>query len=202
MADMHNLGGVYFEEMHDFVNYLRRDPPVVETNKIHGKVPHPSFAVVLSMEATSSLLKRHLASDGRGDDSTNEILIIPVMSNRELKSGRDTPMFPLPTSNGDGDLLDSVCFFVLFLGSAIARDEQVSQAKEIEKIRTHQRMLYEHARVMGGKRYSYDTITNEIRNEDEWKEHYGETTWKRIIAGKQKYDPYHIFHSSGVNMFN
>lgn len=202
MADMHFLGGVYFEEMHDFVNYLRRDPPVVETNKIHGKVPHPSFAVVVSMEATSSLLTRHLASDGRGDDSTNEILIIPVVSNRELKSGRDTPMFPLPTSNGDDDLFDNLCFFVLFLGSAIARDEQASLTKEIEKIRNHQRMLYEHARVMGGKRYSYDTITSEIRNEDEWKEHYGEITWKRIIAGKQKYDPYHIFHSAGVNMFN
>jgi alanine transaminase len=199
LSGLNIIGGVYFEENHDFMSYLRREPPVIETNKVHGSVPHPSFATILSEEATTSLLKTHIGSPDRGEDGMNEILIMPVRGNAKLKKGQPTPMFPLPTKGSSSS--SELSFFLLFLGSAVPKDQQLTVQESIEKIRNHHRNLYEHSKSMGGKRYSYDTLTSE-QSEDEWKDHYGEETWGCIIEGKRKFDPYHIFRSSGIHFFN
>ena len=47
----------------------------------------------------------------------NEILTIPVRGDGKLKTGQITPLFPLP-NKGDSEL----SMFLLFLGSAVARD--------------------------------------------------------------------------------
>ena len=129
----------------------------------------------------------------------NEILIMPVRGNAKLKKGQPTPMFPLPTKGSSSS--SELSFFLLFLGSAVPKDQQLTVQESIEKIRNHHRNLYEHSKSMGGKRYSYDTLTSE-QSEDEWKDHYGEETWGCIIEGKRKFDPYHIFRSSGIHFFN
>jgi len=189
------IGGVYFEQNHDFMSYLRRDPPVIETNKVHGSVPHPSFATIISGEATTSLLKKHIESPDRGEDGMNEILIMPVRGNGKLKKGQTAPLFPFP-NKGDSEL----SMFLLLLGSAVAKDQMTVQ-ESIENIRSHHRRLYQHSKSMGGKRYSYDTLISE-QSEEEWKDHYGEEIWGCIIEGKHKFDPYHIFQSSGIQFFN
>lgn len=198
LKDLNIVAGLTFEKEYDFAEYLRRDPPVIETNKSQGKaVPHPSFATILSEQNASLLLQKHLNSPLRGNDSTNEILIMPVKSNVDTNQGHSTPMFPMPQKVEDQDL----SFFILFLGSAIERGNS-SVESEIENIRNHHRTLYQYSLELGGKRYSYDTITNEIRGQDQWKAHYGEELWSRIIEMKQKYDPFHTFCSVGVDMFD
>lgn len=168
------IGGVYFEENHDFMSYLRREPPVIETNRVHGSVPQPSFATIISGDATTSLLKKHIESPDRGEDGMNEILIMPVRENGKLKKGQTVPLFPF-SSKGDSEL----SMFLLFLGSAVAKDQMTVQ-ESIENIRSQHRLLYQHSKSMGGKRYNYDTLTSE-QSEEEWKDHYGEDIWGRII---------------------
>lgn len=194
LSELNIIGGLYFEESHDFMSYLRREPPVIETNKVHGSIPHPSFATILPDEATASLLKKHIGSPDRGEDGMNEILIMPVRDSDTLGKGYPTPLFRLPNK-----VSSDLSFFVLFLGSAVSKD-QLSVQESIEKIRNHHRTLYQHSKSIGGKRYSYDTITSE-QSQDEWKDHYGEETWRQIIAGKRKFDPYNLFQSTGINFF-
>lgn len=191
-----------FESSHDFMAYLRRDPPVISTNKSQGKsVPHPSFATILAEDTTTSLLINHINSPYRGDDSTNEILIMPIKSNKYLGSGSPTPMFPLPKLK-DGKESD-LSFFILFLGSAISTPDgdESSLSDEINCIRNHHRELYKESKKLGAKHYCYDTITCELKEED-WKEHYGDEVWSKIIEAKHKYDPFYLFRSKGVKFFD
>lgn len=191
-----------FESSHDFMTYLRRDPPVISTNKSQGKsVPHPSFATTLAEDTTNSLLAKHINSPFRGDDSTNEILIMPIKSNKYLGSGSPTPMFPLPKSK-DGNESD-LSFFILFLGSAISKPDgdESSLLDEINCIRNHHRELYKESKKLAAKHYCYDTITCELKEED-WKEHYGVEVWSKIVEAKHKYDPFYLFRSKGVKFFD
>ena len=198
LPSLHCIEQTYFEECHDFITYLRRDPPVVETNKSHGSVPHPSFATVLPAEHVSSLVEKHLDSSNTNEHETNEILIMPMRGNCMLKEGHATPMFPLPTRFNEDS--DTIFFFLLFLGSAIPTNQQSNVLESIDRIRQHLRGLHQHADILGGKRYSYDTITSE-QSEEEWKRHFGEDTWSRVVEGKRKYDPFLIFESEGVRFF-
>ena len=196
-----------FESSHDFITYLRRDPPVISTNKSQGEsIPHPSFATTLSQSKTSSLLTKHINSPSRGNDSTNEILIMPIKSNKNLGIGSPTPMFPLPHENDKEE--SDLSFFLLFLGSAIVAkkpdytcSESSELEKEINRIRLHHRELYIESKKLGGTHYCYDTITSELKEED-WKKHYGDEVWTKIEEGKNKYDPFYLFRSKGVNLFD
>ena len=38
------MSGQIFKEVQSFSQYITKDPPVVETNKAHDSVPHPSYA--------------------------------------------------------------------------------------------------------------------------------------------------------------
>ena len=183
------IDGNFFQEQMDFYSYITRDPPVVETNKKHGSIPHPSFATIVPYENAPSILEKHLRSESRGDDETNEILVMPLQRNDVVSKGHETPMFPTPKSD------DSLFLFLLFLGSVTD-----PASDEMENIRSHHKMLHEHSTSIGGKRYSYDTITSDIKGEA-WKKHYGESVWEQIIQSKQKYDPYFLFKSMGVQMF-
>jgi len=122
--------------------------------------------------------------DGKSDDSTNEILIIPVKSNSKVCSGHDVRMFPMPKGS-------ELSFFILFLGSVIPRSGETSQ-NIMAKIRAHHRSLHALSNALGGKRYSYDTITSEVKGENSWKQHFGEETWRGLVAAKRKFDPNHI----------
>ena len=193
------MDNVVFQETLDFYSYITRDPPVVECNKAHGgSVPHPSFATVVGRADTLGLINLHLESANRGDDSINEILIIPMKSNATLHRGYHVPMFPMPERSGQDD--DALSFFLLFLGSVIPTPT-ISAEESMQTIRKHHRFLYNHSISVGGKRYSYDTITNEVRGEALWKEHYGEYTWHQICTSKRAYDPLHVL-SPGVHMWD
>ncbi len=184
-----SINGEYFFKEEDFESYITKDPPVIKTNKAHGTpVPHPSFATLIDEKHVVSLLKHHLTSSERGNDSTNEILIMPLMSNSKLHSGYDVPMFSMPKDS-------SLSFFLLFLGSAIPASPEI-----ISKIRAHHRGLYALSTKLGGKRYNYDTITNEVKGEKAWRDHFGDETWERFVAVKRKYDPEH-FLCPGVKMW-
>ncbi len=191
LSKLQVIGGVFFQERMDFYTYITRDPPVVETNKKHGSIPHPSFAITIPLENAPPLIEKHVTSSDRGDDKTNEILMMPVVTN---KKGHEVPMFP--TSKSD----NSLHLFMLFLGSAIS-DSQGSMSDKIATIRSHHNILHDYAISLGAKRYSYDTVTSDIRGEKAWKDHYGQNTWKTIMESKCKYDPYFLFQSIGVQMF-
>ena len=53
---------------------------------------------------------------------------------------------------------------------------------------------------LGGKRYSYDTITNEVSGEKEWKEHFG-SSWENLVLAKHKHDPHHVL-CPGIKMWS
>ena len=194
------LNGEYFTNQADFSEYIRKDPPVVETNKEHGKIPHPSFATLIDEDHAPMLLDHHLASDARGDDRTNEILIMPVKSNSNLSSGHNVPMFALPKDS-------ELSFFLLFLGSVVPKPQSDKSAApscsdQMSTIRAHHRKLYSLSTKLGGKRYSYDTITAEVKGETEWKAHFGfQETWNKLVLQKRKFDPKHIL-CPGVDMFS
>ena len=187
------IGGQVFHDLQDFQSYITTDPPVVKTNAEHGSVPHPSFATTVSEEHVARVLEHHISSDNRGDDSVNEILIMPVKSNSQLKKGHNTPMFPLPSEDG-------LSFFLLFLGSVVTKSESCSADKIMTSIRGHHRSLYSLTKSLGGKRYSYCTITSEVIGEEEWKQHYGERVWKDLRVAKRKYDPHHVL-CPGIKMW-
>lgn len=193
------LNGEYFTNECDFQTFIRKDPPVVETNKEHGTVPHPSFATLIDEKHAPTLLDHHLGSSERGNDSTNEILIMPVKSTSKLAnfSGQNVPMFAMPEDS-------ELSFFLLFLGSVIPEQSDVEQAsscsKQMTEIRAHHRALYSLSTALGGKRYSYDTITSEVKGEAAWKEHFREDNWRRLVLAKRKFDPNHIL-CPGVDMW-
>merc|ERR1712151_940689 len=95
-------------------------------------------------------------------------------------------------------------FFLLFLASVVPKGSDAEAACSAEiimsKIRGHHSKLYTTSIDLGGKRYSYDTITAEVKGEDAWKAHYGDETWKGLVLAKRKFDPDHIL-SPGVNMW-
>lgn len=193
MLKSSGIDGQVFHDVQDFQSYITTDPPVVKTNAEHGSVPHPSFATTISEEHVARVLEHHISSDSRGDDSVNEILIMPVKSNAHLKKGRNTPMFPLPSEDG-------LSFFLLFLGSVVTKSESCSADKIMKSIRDHHRSLHYLTKSLGGKRYSYCTITSEVIGEVEWKQHYGESVWENLRVAKRKYDPYHVFYP-GIKMW-
>ena len=182
-----------FSENLDFCEYIHCDPPVVETNKEHGSIPHPSLATIISREGAMQLIEEHLASPNRGDDRHNEILLMPMQSNASLGTGSHVPMFPMPE-----DVKNDWSFFMLVLGSVLPGEKAES---DMAKLRAHHRGLFASSQSLGGKRYSYDTLTNDVRGEAAWKKHYGPVEWERICSAKKLYDPFHTL-SPGVAMWD
>ena len=56
------------DDVDDFQTYITKDPPVVETNKAHGTVPHPSFATMIDENHVVQLLEHHIHSKNRGNE--------------------------------------------------------------------------------------------------------------------------------------
>ena len=177
------IGGEMSNDVDDFQTYIMKDPPVscvIETNKAHGTVPHPSFATMIDENHD------HIHSNNRGNDDVNEILIMPVKSNSTLNKGHNVPMFPLPNDS-------NLSLFLLLLGSVL-QSEGDSSETIMDSIRAHHRSLYHLSNALGDKRYSYyDTITSEVSGENAWSDYYGEDAWECLRAAKRKYDPRHIF---------
>jgi len=151
-------------------------------------IPHPSFATVVGAAHGMDVIREHLESPGRGDDKLNEVLLMPLKSNASLRVGSPVPMFPM--LNNDNEPL---CFFLLFLGS-------VTGTQTFESLSKHHSHLHEYALSVGGKRYSYDTVTSTMRGESVWKEHYGAAVWHRMCLAKREYDPFHIL-GAGVHIW-
>ena len=194
---LNNLGCLnneIFTTNQDFAEYIHCDPPVVKTNQEHGSIPHPSLANVISREGAMQLIDQHLASPDRGDDKHNEILLIPMRSNGALGVGSHVPMFPMP----ENVQADDWSFFMLVLGSVLPGE---NAERDMERLRHHHRQLFETSQALGGKRYSYDTLTNEVRGEAAWKKHYGAVEWETICVAKRLYDPFHLL-GSGVAMWD
>lgn len=211
-----HISGEMFHEVQSFQSYIKKDPPVVETNNSHGSVPHPSFATFIDEAHVEQLLQHHIQSDIRGNDDMNEILIMPVKSNSTIKKGQRVPLCPLPDNSG-------LSFFLLFLGSVIDDSTQ----KVMTELRAHHRSckygdcivislfiirktytlviashtltVYQLSLELGGKRYSYDTVTSEVAA-DAWKEHFGADVWMELRAAKRAYDPNHIL-CPGIKMW-
>ena len=178
------MSGQIFKEVQSFSQYITKDPPVVETNKAHGSVPHPSYATMIDEKRVVQLLERHISSPKRGEDRVNEILIMPLKSNANLSKGHRVPMCPLPDDS-------KLSFFLLFLGSVVSGETDDSPQTIMNNIREHHRSLYRLSNSLGGKRYSYDTVTSEVDG-SEWRDHFGEVTWEKLRATKRLYDPNHI----------
>ena len=150
-------------------------------------IPHPSFAAIVGQSKVDDLLKNHLQWRNKDDDSLSEILVMPVKSNADLKAGHHVPMFPMPQPS------EPLNFFVLFLGS-------VTKNRKVDDIREYHRRLFKSACDAGGKRYSYDTITHEVRGVDAWKKHYSTSVWHQLCLAKREYDPFHVL-GTGIGMW-
>ena len=134
-------------------------------------------------------------SHNRGNGDVNEILLMPVKSNDTLDRGSSVPILTLPENS-------NLSFFLLFLGSVLPQSAiNKSSASEMESIRSHHRSLYKLSKTLGGKRYSYDTISNEVIGSEAMREHYGQEVWERLRAAKRQYDAYHIL-CPGINMWH
>ncbi len=144
--------------------------------------------MTIGQSKVKSLLENHLKWRDKSDDAVSEILVMPLKSNLVLNRGHHVPMFPMPS--------ETLLFFVLFLGSAVGN-------RSIEDIREHHRRLFQSScsSAEGGKRYSYDTITNEVRGEIVWEGHYGSSVWNQMRLAKREYDPYHIL-GRGVGIWD
>lgn len=183
--------GQIFKEVQRFSVYITKDPPVVETNKTHGSVPHPSYATMIDEKHKARCTT--INSPKRGNDHVNEILIMPVKSNMNLSKGHSVPMCPLPDDS-------ELSFFLLFMGSVVPGETDDLPKTIMNDIREHHRSLYQLSNSLGGKRYSYDTITSEVAGSSEWKAHFGEATWKKLHAAKRLYDPNHML-CPGIKMW-
>ena len=186
------MSGQIFKEVQSFSQYITKDPPVVETNKAHGSVPHPSYASMIDEKHVVPLLESHISSPKRGNDNVNEILIMPLKSNANLSKGHCVPMCPLPDDS-------ELSFFLLFLGSVVPGKTDDSPQTIMNDIREHHRSLYRQSNSLGGKRYSYDTITSKVDGSG-WRAHFGEATWEKLRAAKRLYDPNHIL-CPGIKMW-
>ena len=87
---------------------------------------------------------------------------------------------------------------MLVLGSVLPGEHA---DRDMLRLRNHHRKLFQTSQQLGGKRYSYDTLTNEVRGEAAWKEHYGAVEWEKICVAKRLYDPFHLL-GSGVAMWD
>ena len=137
--------------------------------------------MIVGQSKINNLLHNHLQWRHKDDDNVSEILVIPLKSNLALKKVKAimSLYFQCPT-----DRLHFLCYFW----------DRSWANRRMEEIREHHRRLYTSScsSVNGGKRYSYDTITNEVRGENEWKAHHGTSIWHQMCLTKREYDPHHI----------
>ena len=185
VASLAPLGGASFVEETTFLKYMTRDPPVIEANKVRGVSGHPSVTTILPAgEKTLAYLRRCMRPPG-GDVSRTELLVTPLVPSRL----GHCPMFAMP-SGCDEDL----AFFILCINAADPPTPEV-----LEPLMREQRALRTFSRSLGGKRYPYDTATDE--GEAAWEEHYGSEQWARVVAAKRRCDPFHVM-GCGVKMFD
>ena len=69
----------------------------------------------------------------------------------------------------------------------------------LEPLMREQRALRTFSQSLGGKRYTYDTATDE--GEAAWEQHFGSEQWVRVRAAKRLCDPFHVL-GCGVKMFD
>ena len=185
LASLAPLGGAYFVEETTFTKYMTRDPPVIEVNKERGVQGHPSVSAILPAgEKTLAYLRRCMRPPGN-DISRTELLITPLVPSRI----GHCPMFAMP-SGGDVDL----AFFILCIKAADPPTPEV-----LAPLMREQQALRAFSRSLGGKRYPYDTTTDE--GEAAWEEHYGSDQWARILTAKRLIDPFHVL-GCGVKFFD
>jgi len=98
-------------------------------------------------------------------------------------------MFAMP-SGCDNDL----AFFILCINAADPPTPEV-----LEPLMREQRALRTFSQSLGGKRYPYDTATDE--GEAAWERHFGSEQWARVRAAKRRCDPFHVL-GCGVKMFD
>ena len=179
------LGGAYFIEETTFLQYMTRDPPVITGNKERGVSGHPSVTTILPAgEKTLAYLRRCVRPPG-GDVSRTELLVTPLVPSRI----GHCPMFAMP-SGCDNDL----AFFILCINAADPPTPEV-----LEPLMREQRALRTFSQSLGGKRYTYDTATDE--GEAAWEQHFGSEQWVRVRAAKRLCDPFHVL-GCGVKMFD
>ena len=185
LGTLEPLGGAYFVEETTFLRYMTRDPPVIEANKERGVSGHPSVTAILPAgEKSLAYLRRCMTPPG-GDVSRTECLVTPLVPSRL----GHCPMFAMP-SGCDTDL----AFFILCINAADPPTPEV-----LEPLMREQRALRTFSQSLGGKRYPYDTATDE--GEAAWEEHYGSAQWARVVAAKRLCDPFHVL-GCGVKMFD
>jgi hypothetical protein len=67
----------------------------------------------------------------------------------------------------------------LILSSALSSDQGGDRPITL-------RPCYESPYQDGGKRYSYDTVTHDVRGESAWREHHGNVAWHQICQNKRE----------------
>ena len=109
-------------------------------------------------------------------------------------------MFSTPEQQ-DGNQGDPLSFFLLFLGSVLPNESKAVEEASMHSLMKHQTMLFHESTALGGKRYSYDTVTASVCGETAWRQHFGTNPWHDIVVRKRCFDPLHVL-CPGIKMWD
>ena len=152
-----------------YFDYLNRLAPLIAFLRQVGvwDLPHPWVNLFVPAANALTLIGETLATLTVDDIGQGPILIYPF--NRELFR---TPFFRVP---------DSRHFFVF----SLLRNALPPTPERIAELIAANRVLFERATMLGGKRYPFDSVP---MTKHDWQQHY-QPLWGKFVSAKRHFDP-------------
>lgn len=155
-----------------YFDYLNRLAPLVDFLRQIGvwAFPHPWVNLFVPAANAQTLIGETLATLTVDDVGQGPILIYPF--NRQLFRA---PFFRVPNSRH---------FFIF----SLLRNAVPPTAERAAQLVAANRTLFEHAVMLGGKRYPFDSVPMTRHN---WQKHY-QPLWGDFVSAKRHFDPSEI----------
>lgn len=152
-----------------YFDYLNRLAPLIAFLRQVGvwDLPHPWVNLFVPAANAQTLIGETLATLTVDDIGQGPILIYPF--NRKLFR---TPFFRVP---------DSRHFFVF----SLLRNAIPPTPERIAQLIAANRVLFERATMLGGKRYPFDSVP---MTKHDWQKHY-QPLWGKFVSAKRHFDP-------------
>ncbi|XP_043705149.1 cytokinin dehydrogenase 3-like [Telopea speciosissima] len=168
----------------DFLNRVEQEEKKLRNEGL-WEVPHPWLNVFIpksQIKPFKDLLLKTISAI----PTNGPVLIYPILRHRW-----DQKMFVVLPREEEGE---DVFYIVSLLRSAIpssslqtllSQNQEIIDAATSSKAPIH--LLSQNQKIMGGKQYM-----PYLRDESEWKIHFGEDQWMKFEELKIKFDPFHI----------
>lgn len=169
LAGLHFIPGAVTPDSLTLFDFYNRLSPIVEFTKFTGEwyLPHPLTDFFLPASKAAPFITATLAATPQVDIGYGPVLIYPFP-----RSKVTAPFVPLPS--------EPVCVLFSLLRWAPSADPAVA-ADLVAK----NRVVYEGARAIGGKRYSIGSVALDHLD---WIAHFG-AQWPHFVAEKLARDP-------------